>query len=124
MAKYYLGLDVHKVRTQYCLTDEAGEIVGEGNVATEAAASLADRDGLQAVLEATGNWCAVFDPLSEARPIASTPEFSRICSGQTSSRRLGRRPWTSGTYGTSSGSVGHSSASRLRRKPHSGIASA
>ncbi|MDQ6944703.1 MAG: hypothetical protein M3256_00195 [Actinomycetota bacterium] len=40
MAKYYLGLDVHKVRTQYCLTDEAGEIVGEGNVATEAAASL------------------------------------------------------------------------------------
>jgi hypothetical protein len=40
MPTYYLGLDVHKVRTQYCLMDPAGEIlrevgafaIGEGGV--------------------------------------------------------------------------------------------
>jgi transposase len=64
MGKYYLGLDVHKVRTQYCLTDEGGAIVKEGNVATEDVATLADRTDLRVVLEATGNWCAVYDPLT------------------------------------------------------------
>jgi hypothetical protein len=35
MPTYYLGLDVHKVRTTYCLMDPGGEILREGSVATE-----------------------------------------------------------------------------------------
>ena len=35
MPTYYLGLDVHKVRTQYCLMDPAGEILAEGSLPTE-----------------------------------------------------------------------------------------
>ena len=39
MPTYYLGLDVHKVRTQYCLMDPAGEILAEGSLPTEEVAS-------------------------------------------------------------------------------------
>lgn len=63
MARYYLGLDVHKVRTQYCLLDRQGGIVREGSVPTEAVATLVDRPGLPVVLEATGHWCAAYDAL-------------------------------------------------------------
>ena len=35
MPTYYLGLDVHKVRAQYCLMDPIGGILREGNVPTE-----------------------------------------------------------------------------------------
>jgi hypothetical protein len=37
---YYLGLDVHKVRTQYCLTDPAGEILAVGRLPTEEVATV------------------------------------------------------------------------------------
>ncbi len=63
MRRYYLGLDVHKVRTQYCLVDEAGGIVKEGNVATEDVATLVNGAGTAVVLEATGHWCAAYDAL-------------------------------------------------------------
>lgn len=66
MARYYLGLDVHKVRTQYCLADEDGCLVDEGSVATEDVAALIDRPGMAAVLEATGHWCATYDALVAA----------------------------------------------------------
>lgn len=35
MTKYYVGLDVHKLRTRYCLVDEDGCIVDDGDVASE-----------------------------------------------------------------------------------------
>jgi transposase len=63
MSRYYLGLDVHKVRTQYCLVDQEGRIVREGNLPTEDVASLVELPGLPVVLEATGHWCAPYDAL-------------------------------------------------------------
>lgn len=63
MPTYYLGLDVHKVCTQYCLVDALGEILREGSVPTEEAAALVlDRDTV-VVLEATGSWHATYDAL-------------------------------------------------------------
>jgi predicted NBD/HSP70 family sugar kinase len=55
MPTYYLGLDVHKVRTQYCLVDRGGEILSEGNVPTEEAASLVSEVDTAVVLEAAGS---------------------------------------------------------------------
>jgi len=63
MARYYLGLDVHKVRTQYCLVDGGGAVVREGSVPTEEVLTLVDRPDLAAVLEAGGDWCAPYDTL-------------------------------------------------------------
>ena len=63
MPTYYLGLDVHKVRTQYCLMDPAGEILAEGNVPTEEVASLVPDADCAVVLEATGSWHAAYDAL-------------------------------------------------------------
>jgi len=66
MARDYLGLDVHKVRTQYCLVDKDGCIVQEGSIATEDVATLVERPGMAVVLEATGHWCAAYDGLVAA----------------------------------------------------------
>jgi len=55
MSKFYLGLDVHKVRTQYCLVDQEGRIVRGGSLPTEDVASLVELPGLPVVLEATGH---------------------------------------------------------------------
>lgn len=66
MARYYLGLDVHKVRTQYCLVDEDGYILEEGSVASEDVATLIDRPEMAVVMEATGHWCAPYDALVAA----------------------------------------------------------
>jgi len=63
MPTYNLGLDVHKVRTQYCLMDPAGKILGEGNVPTEAVAGLVPGADCAVVLEATGSWHAAYDAL-------------------------------------------------------------
>jgi transposase len=63
MPTYNLGLDVHKVRTQYCLMDPAGQILDEGNVPTEAVASLVPDRDCAVVLEATGSWHAAYDAL-------------------------------------------------------------
>jgi transposase len=63
MPTYYLGLDVHKVRTQYCLVDALGEILREGNVPTEEAATLISAIDTAVVLEATGSWHATYDAL-------------------------------------------------------------
>ena len=51
------------MRTQYCLLDEDGCIVDEGNVATEDVTALIDRPEMAAVLKASGNWCAANDAL-------------------------------------------------------------
>jgi transposase len=63
MPTYYLGLDVHKVRTQYCLMDPGGHILGESNVPTEVAASLVPDRDCAVVLEAMGSWHAAYDAL-------------------------------------------------------------
>jgi transposase len=63
MPTYYLGLDVHKVRTQYCLMDLGGEILSEGSVPTEEAPSLVPDVDTAVVLEATGSWHATHDAL-------------------------------------------------------------
>lgn len=63
MPTYNLGLDVHKVRTQYCLMDPAGQILGEGNVPTEEVAGLVPGADCAVVLEATGSWHAAYDAL-------------------------------------------------------------
>lgn len=55
MPTYYLGLDVHKARTHYCLMDPSGEILCEGSLPTEEAASLVPDAGTAVVLEATGS---------------------------------------------------------------------
>lgn len=58
-----LGLDVHKVRAQYCLMDTTGQILGEVNVPTEAVAGLVPGADCAVVLEATGIWHAAYDAL-------------------------------------------------------------
>ena len=63
MPTYYLGLDVHEVLTRYCLVDVLGEILSEGNVPTEEAASLISEVDTSVVLEATGSWHATYDAL-------------------------------------------------------------
>lgn len=63
MSTYYLGLDVHKVRTQYCLMDKAGKITKEGNVPTDEVASLVRDRNTSVVLEATGSWHGAYDTL-------------------------------------------------------------
>ena len=62
MPTYYLGLDVHKVRTQYCLMDPGGEILAEGSLPTEEVASVVP-DDCAVVLEATGSWHHTYDAL-------------------------------------------------------------
>ena len=62
MPTYYLGLDVHKVRTQYCLMDPVGEILREGSLPTEEVASIVPGD-CAVVLEATGSWHRTYDAL-------------------------------------------------------------
>jgi transposase len=62
MPTYYLGLDVHKVRTQYCLMDPAGEILAEGSLPTEEVATVVP-DDCACVLEATGSWHHTYDAL-------------------------------------------------------------
>jgi transposase len=77
MPTYYLGLDVHKVRTQYCLMDPGGEILKEGSVPTEEAATLADGD-TAVVLEATGSWHAAYDALLAAGAQVKLAHPSRV----------------------------------------------
>ena len=62
MPTYYLGLDVHKVRTQYCLMDPAGEILAEGSLPTEEVAGVVP-DDCACVLEATGSSHHTYDAL-------------------------------------------------------------
>lgn len=64
MQRHFVGLDVHKVRTQFCVTDETGEVVEEGSIPSELAWTLIrEPEKTSVVLEATGNWCAVYDGL-------------------------------------------------------------
>ena len=63
MPTYYLGLDVHKVRTQYCLMDPTGEILREGKVPTQEASGLIADADTAVVLEATGSWHFAYDAL-------------------------------------------------------------
>jgi transposase len=62
MPTYYLRLDVHKLRTQYCLVDPAGEILAEGSLPTEEVATVVPAD-CAVVLEATGSWHHTYDAL-------------------------------------------------------------
>jgi transposase len=78
MPTYYLGLDVHKVRTQYCLMDPAGEILREGNVPTQEAASLVADADTAVVLEATGTWHATHDALVATGALVKLAHPARI----------------------------------------------
>jgi transposase len=66
MPTYYLGLDVHKVRTSYCLMNATGEILQEGSVPTIDVVGLLPDDYTVVVLEATGSWHATYDVLLAA----------------------------------------------------------
>jgi len=74
MPTYYLGLDVHKVRTQYCLMDRSGEILREGNVSTEETADLVPDPGSAVVLEATGRASARSKQRSPEPACGSRPD--------------------------------------------------
>jgi transposase len=78
MPTYYLGLDVHKVRTQYCLLDEGGEILHEGSVPTEEAATLVPEVDTAIVLEATGSWHATYDALVATGAVVKLAHPARI----------------------------------------------
>jgi transposase len=78
MPTYYLGLDVHKVRTQYCLVDVLGEILSEGSVPTEEAASLISEVDTSVVLEATGSWHATYDALVATGALVKLAHPARI----------------------------------------------
>jgi len=77
MPTYYLGLDVHKVRTQYCLMDAAGEILAEGSLPTEEVASVVPPD-CACVLEATGSWHHTYDALCRCATEVKLAHPSRI----------------------------------------------
>ena len=74
MPTYNLGLDVRKVRTQYCLMDPAGRILDEGNVPTEEVAGFVPAAECAVVLEATnrqaGRVCSC-GPRQSALPFAT-----------------------------------------------------
>ncbi len=94
MPTYYLGLDVHKVRTQYCLMDLGGEILSEGNVPTEEAASLVSEIDSAVVLEATGSWHATYDALvatGAAVKLAHPARIKAIASAKVKTDKIDAR---------------------------------
>ena len=78
MPTYYLGLDVHKVRTQYCLMDPAGEILREGSVPTEEVASVVPDAETEVVLEATGSWHYAYDSLVATGAVVKLAHPARV----------------------------------------------
>ncbi|MEL7668088.1 MAG: transposase [Actinomycetota bacterium] len=78
MPTYYLGLDVHKVRTQYCVMDPAGGILKEGSVPTEEAAAVVPDDDTAVVLEATGSWHFAYDALVATGALVKLAHPARV----------------------------------------------
>ena len=78
MPTYYLGLDVHKVRTQYCVMDPAGGILKEGSVPTEEVAAVVPDDDTAVVLEATGSWHFAYDALVAAGALVKLAHPARV----------------------------------------------
>ena len=78
MPTYYLGLDVHKVRTVYCLMDPAGEILREGSVPTEETAALVPDADTAVVLEATGSWHFAYDALVATGALVKLAHPARV----------------------------------------------
>jgi len=78
MPTYYLGLDVHKVRTQYCLMDPAGEILKEGAVPTEEVAAVVPDHDSAVVLEATGSWHFAYDALVATGALVKLAHPARV----------------------------------------------
>ena len=64
MPSYYLGLDVHKRTTSYCLTDPTGKIIAEASLPTAQVTSIVPDHDCAVVLEATGTWHHTYDSLS------------------------------------------------------------
>ena len=77
MPPSYLGLDVHKVRTQYCLMNPGGEILAEGSLPTEEVATVVPAD-CAVVLEATGSWHHTYDALCGCAEVVKLAHPSRI----------------------------------------------
>jgi transposase len=93
MPTYNLGLDVHKVRTQYCLMDPAGEILAEGSLPTEEVASVVP-DDCAVVLEATAGWHHTYDALrSCAAPVklAHPSHVKAIASARVKTDKIDER---------------------------------
>jgi len=94
MPTYYLGLDVHKVRTQYCLMDPCGEILSEGSIPTEEAATLVPDVDTAIVLEATGSWHAAYDALvltGAAVKLAHPARIKAIASAKVKTDKIDAR---------------------------------
>jgi transposase len=93
MPRYYLGLDVHKVRTQYCLMDPAGEILAEGSLPTEDVATIVPED-CAVVLEATGSWHHTYDELcrcAEQVKLAHPSHVKAIASARVKTDKIDAR---------------------------------
>ncbi len=94
MPTYNLGLDVHNVRTQYCLMDPAGQILSEGNVPTEAVASLVPEADCAVVLEATGSWHHTYHALRSCAAevkLAHPSHVKAIASARVKTDRIDAR---------------------------------
>jgi transposase len=78
MPTYYLGLDVHKVRTQYCVMDPAGGILKEGSVPTEEVAAVVPDEDTAAVLEATGSRHFAYDALVATGALVKLAHPARV----------------------------------------------
>jgi transposase len=78
MPTYYLGLDVHKVRTQYCVMDPAGGILKEGSVPTEEVAAVVPDDDTAVVLEATGSRHFAYDALVATGALVKLAHPARV----------------------------------------------
>jgi hypothetical protein len=93
MPTYYLGLDVHKVRTQYCLMDPAGEILAEGSLPTEEVASVVP-DDCAVVLESTAGWHHTYDALrscAAAVKLAHPSHVKAIASARVKTDKIDAR---------------------------------
>ena len=113
MPSSYLGLDVHKIRTQYCLMDPGGEILAEGNLPTVEVAAVVPSQGCAVVLEATGSWHHAYDALCGCADVVKLALPARIKTDRIDARilaylprsdlipRPGRRPRRCATCATS-----------------------
>jgi hypothetical protein len=63
---HYVGIDVHKRDSQVAVLDEAGEVVEEHRLENDQFDEFAEAYvGSKAALEATGNYCSIYDSLDE-----------------------------------------------------------
>jgi len=63
---HHLGIDVHKRDSQIAVLDDSGELVAEQRINNDQFDEVAEADaGSKAAFEATGNYCSIYDMLSD-----------------------------------------------------------